>query len=220
MKESTGRAYGGRSPEERAADRRARLLEAALDLYGTEGYSSVSIERLCSHAGVTARHFYEAFEGREAVLIGLIDSITEQVRQRVTAALSRPSEDPRRRALNGLNAFLEAYLKDRRVARVVSLECVGVSEAVEERRHELLREFAAVVEVEAANQARDLGREVHDFKLTSIAVAGATFELIAQTVHSKRPPSLARLRRELMLVYLALIQGYELARDDLADLGL
>ena len=49
---TTGRPYGGRSPEERRADRRRRLLDAALDRFGTTGYASTSITELCSSAGV------------------------------------------------------------------------------------------------------------------------------------------------------------------------
>ncbi len=68
-----GRTYRGRSPEERRAERRERLLEAGLKLFGGEGYAATSIERLCAHARVTARHFYEEFPTREALLLAVFD---------------------------------------------------------------------------------------------------------------------------------------------------
>lgn len=61
LEEKSGRAYGGLSALERQRERAARLLESGYELFATEGYANVSIERVCSHAGVTARHFYEAF---------------------------------------------------------------------------------------------------------------------------------------------------------------
>ncbi|MGZ6827110.1 MAG: TetR/AcrR family transcriptional regulator, partial [Mycobacteriales bacterium] len=63
-----GRVYGGRSEEERRADRRARLVAAGLELFGTEGWAGATIERLCAGAGVATRSFYEEFSSREALL--------------------------------------------------------------------------------------------------------------------------------------------------------
>ena len=49
------RTYGGRSAADRRAERRERLLEAGLALFGTDGYATSSIEKLCTHAGTTGR---------------------------------------------------------------------------------------------------------------------------------------------------------------------
>ena len=40
------RDYGGRTATQRRAERRQRLMTAALELFGTEGYPATSIERL------------------------------------------------------------------------------------------------------------------------------------------------------------------------------
>ena len=45
-----GRVYGGRSAEERHATRRTALVDAGFELFGTVGYHTVSIERICSQA--------------------------------------------------------------------------------------------------------------------------------------------------------------------------
>ena len=77
------RRYRGRLPDERRADRRRRLLDAGLELFGTVGYHGTSIERLCAQAGVTARHFYQEFSGREALLAALFGEIVSEVGQAV-----------------------------------------------------------------------------------------------------------------------------------------
>ncbi|MQA12822.1 MAG: TetR family transcriptional regulator [Pseudonocardiaceae bacterium] len=58
------RHYGGRSAQQRRSDRRARLLVAALDLIGTQGYAAATVEALCGAARVSTRTFYEEFGGR------------------------------------------------------------------------------------------------------------------------------------------------------------
>lgn len=216
----TGRAYAGLSAAERQRERAQRLLESGFELFGTEGYANVSIERVCSHAGVTARHFYEAYPTREDLLIAVLDHVTTQVRGRVLDALAIEVDDARLRPVNGLSAFLEGYLGDPRAARIVCLETVGVSERVERRRRARINEFARVIEMEAQNQARIYRAAQRDFSLTGVALAGATNELIVHCLLSPTPPSLPRIRRELLLLYLGLIAGDEIARRDVAQLGL
>lgn len=146
--------------------------------------------------------------------------MTTGVRAKVLDALSIDVEDARLRPVNGLSAFLEGYLGDPRAARIVCLETVGVSSRVERRRRARINEFARVIEMEAQNQARIYRSTQRDFSLTGVALAGATNELIVHCLLSPTPPSLPRIRRELLLLYLGLIAGDEIARRDIAQLGL
>ncbi|HTC29133.1 MAG TPA: helix-turn-helix domain-containing protein, partial [Candidatus Acidoferrum sp.] len=67
------RRYGGLSVAQRRAERRARLLAAGLQLFGTAGFLKTSIPMICNASGVTARHFYEEFPSREALLRTILD---------------------------------------------------------------------------------------------------------------------------------------------------
>src|ERR1044072_5196426 len=80
------RTYGGRSAADRRAERRERLREAGLALFGTEGYATSSIEKLCTHAGVSTRNFYEEFRAREDLLIALHARANERSFAAVQAA--------------------------------------------------------------------------------------------------------------------------------------
>ena len=70
-----GRVYGGRSQDERRADRRLRLVQAGLEVFGTEGWGGTTIERLCAAAGVATRSFYEEFASREALLSAVYEDL-------------------------------------------------------------------------------------------------------------------------------------------------
>ncbi|WP_136709927.1 TetR/AcrR family transcriptional regulator [Agromyces sp. H66] len=50
------------------ADSRARLADAALELFSEHGYSGVTIDDIAERAGVTARTFFRQFRDKEEVL--------------------------------------------------------------------------------------------------------------------------------------------------------
>ncbi|MFI6076107.1 TetR/AcrR family transcriptional regulator [Actinoplanes sp. NPDC051343] len=64
-----GENYGGRSRQERASDRRARIVTAAVHLFGTRDYEDVTVADVCAGAKVSKRYFYEHFTDRENLLL-------------------------------------------------------------------------------------------------------------------------------------------------------
>src|SRR5260370_11527782 len=116
------RRYAGLSDEQRRADRRARLIEAGHELFGTIGYAATSIERLCTLAGVTARHFYEEFSGREALLVAVYDEIITLSLDAIHAALDSAGSGLATRVRAGVEADVRAMTRDVRRVRSVYLE--------------------------------------------------------------------------------------------------
>ncbi|WP_245665152.1 TetR/AcrR family transcriptional regulator [Actinoplanes subtropicus] len=66
-----GENYGGRSRQERATDRRDRILTSALQLFGTRDYDEVTVAEVCTGARVSKRYFYEHFVDREDLVRAL-----------------------------------------------------------------------------------------------------------------------------------------------------
>lgn len=65
------------------ADSRARLADAALELFSEHGYSGVTIDDIAERAGVTARTFFRQFRDKEEVLFAdddlLLPSLLETI---------------------------------------------------------------------------------------------------------------------------------------------
>ena len=59
--------------EEMRESRRKQIMDAALELYATEGYSHCSISQLAKHAGISKGLMYNYFESKEALLVAIID---------------------------------------------------------------------------------------------------------------------------------------------------
>jgi AcrR family transcriptional regulator len=201
------RRYAGKSGAERRAERRAQLLDAALALFGTEGYAATSIAHVCEEAGIITRYFYESFETREALLVAVYDRIIEETEQRVRVALAEASSDPIDRMAGGLRAFLHSYLDDPRRGRIVCLEVVGVSPGLERHRREDVWRFAKIIVRENESLVRAGLLPDRDSRYTARALAGATHELIVERLTAPRTLSVERLEREVLLLYVATFSG-------------
>lgn len=136
------RRYRGITVDERRAQRRERLMEAGLELFGTEGYASTSVRALSAAASLNSRYFYESFATREDLLYAVYQRIILDIYTRATEAMV-PEETIEAQARAGLRAGWTAVTEDRRKARIVALEVVGVSERMErlrrDARHALAR---------------------------------------------------------------------------------
>ncbi|HJP65544.1 MAG TPA: TetR/AcrR family transcriptional regulator, partial [Actinomycetota bacterium] len=197
------RTYRGQLPEERRAGRRRRLLDAALELFATVGYPGVSIERLCAEAGVTARHFYQEFPSREALLTALFDETAELAVTAVTGALGQAPERARTRSEAGVGAFVHAMLDDPRRARILCVESVGVSAELEQRRRSVIHTFALVTQ-EQAERLIELGDvPSRDFSLGALALVGGMNEVITEWVLGSHRPPLDDLVEEFVRMILA-----------------
>ncbi|PXY23769.1 TetR/AcrR family transcriptional regulator [Prauserella sp. PE36] len=173
------RVYGGRTAADRRAERRQRLLDAGLELFGTEGYVATSIERLCSAAGVSTRNFYEEFTGREALLTALHDMVLERALKAVADAFARAENEPLALRIElAVRAYIATTAEDRRWARLSYVEIVGVSETVERHRLAWRERWVAFLVAEARRAVEHGEAMSRDFHLSAVALIGAVNELV------------------------------------------
>jgi len=141
------RMYGGLAMEERVAARRARFVEAGIDLFGTQGFRGATVRGICAAAGLTDRYFYESFATLEALLAEVYRTLTHAFAARLT------EESIRSEAWSGDAAAIErqttaAYelwfdtVRDPRFARIVLVEVLGVSAAIDALYEASVRQMA------------------------------------------------------------------------------
>lgn len=125
-----GRPYQGRSAQERRAERRERLIGAAVQQYGTRGFRATTVRDICGAARVTQRYFYEAFSGREALLCAASAATTDVLRAQALRAAQGGQTTPERVRAASLAYFthLRAHPE---VARLTLFEMEGVSAEVD-----------------------------------------------------------------------------------------
>ena len=113
------RPYAGVSAEDRRAERRRRLLDAGLELFGTEGIAATTIADVCEQAGLTKRYFYESFATIDELAGAVFAEVTTRLVEQVAPAITAGSGvDPR----PALSVYLRTVLGDPRLARLLGIE--------------------------------------------------------------------------------------------------
>ncbi len=173
--------YRGETAEERRAARRAQLLDAGLELVGTSGWQAATVRAVCARARLTTRYFYESFASRDALLLALLDAITEEAAARVLAAVAAAPEEAQEKSRAAVAAFVDLLVEDPRKARVAFSEAQG-NEQLVRRRRDGLRLFARLMAEQArAFYATGDGAEGADgdrlVDVTAIMLAGGMAEL-------------------------------------------
>ncbi|KUJ70234.1 TetR family transcriptional regulator [Streptomyces albus subsp. albus] len=135
VRRPTGR-YAGRSAQERRAERRQRLLDAGLRLFGdSPGYRATSVTALCEAAGLSTRQFYEEFGSREEVLAALHLHVNDHAERAALEALAGARGLPlEQRAAAVFRAYASAATSDPRHIRIAFVEVIGVSPRLERQR--------------------------------------------------------------------------------------
>lgn len=175
---SGGRRYGGKTSDERRAERRAKLLDAGREKFGTVGYTGTTIEMLCAATRLNPRYFYEEFQTREGLLEAVYDRHVERVLAEVGAAVAAAPTDLRQRLEIGMRAFVTGVLADRREARINYFEVVGVSPALEQRRRQVLGTYADLIATQIEQFAPDRRPPGGDRHRAAVALVSATDGLI------------------------------------------
>lgn len=194
-----GRVYGGRSELERRADRRNRLVQAGLELFGTEGWAAATIERLCAVAGVATRSFYEEFSSREDLLRAVYEDIMAGVVTQVLPAVTASTGSVEQRIRTGLQGYVGYLTDDPRRAKVAHRE-VRVAGVLEQDRYAMILRFADII---ATETRLDQGASS---RILGLALAGAVTEVLVDWVAQAEPrPPTGPMVDTLVRLYVAAV---------------
>ncbi len=198
---SSGRVYRGLSPEDRLAERRRRLIDTARELFGTHGYAATRIADVCAGAGVTTRHFYETFAGREELLVTVYQEVAAQHVGAFAAALAEAPEELEARVRAGLQAAVDDWVADPAGARISVIEIVGVSPLLEEHRIRTIEAFAQAVADDLDGLAERGLLERRDRHWQLLGLVGAVSEVLAIWLHRGMEPPVEQLVDELVALF-------------------
>ena len=67
--------------QRRSLDKRERLKEAGLQLFGEKGYESASIEAIAQRANLAVGSFYQHYRSKRQLLLALMDELLEKLSQ-------------------------------------------------------------------------------------------------------------------------------------------
>lgn len=179
------RYYRGESPEQRRAQRRAALLDAALDVLTTGGWERVTVRSVCARAKLNDRYFHESFRDRDELLLAVLDDVTAQCTQVVLDALDGTPQDIRLRVRAVVEAGMAFLEGDSRRGRLLVES--QATEALRDRRSATIRMLATI----AADQTRELlgpqAPPARDAELLGLTLVGGAFEVFGMWVRGDLP---------------------------------
>ncbi|SES17196.1 transcriptional regulator, TetR family [Lentzea xinjiangensis] len=200
------RAYGGISPEQRRAQRRARLLRAGLALFTGTGFAATRISELCREAGVSTRTFYEEFASKEELLRELHDLINATAFAEVRSTLAAlETEDLVSRVTTLLDVFVRTVTADPRAPRLNYVEAVGVNAEIERQHVRWVSTWAEFIESEALRAAAAGTAPRRSYRLTAIALVGAITGLLREWQAHEPPLAADEIAAEIREFVLAAI---------------
>jgi AcrR family transcriptional regulator len=205
-----GRPYGGLSPQDRTAARRARLVEAGLQLFGTQGLRATTVRGVCAAAGLTDRYFYESFASLEDLLQAAYRVLMDQLRQRLEARSPPLGRWPvaagelERAFTTGYEVWFDA-VSDPCFARVVLAEVLGVSPQVDALYEAGMRDFAARTTEPLAHAGLGAERRA----LIGRALVGAAIQVAKMWVDSGYRASRRSVVRTCVLVAVGTLQALQ-----------
>src|SRR5436190_6059672 len=119
-----GRLWQGQTPDAREADRRQRLVEAGLELAGTQGVAALTMRAACREAAVGPRYFYDLFADRDQLLTAVYDEAVERTREPIlaTAAEVNAGEGVAAALVAAFDTAVAVVEDDPRIGRVLLRE--------------------------------------------------------------------------------------------------
>jgi len=139
------RLYGGMDAEERRAERRLKLIDAAIEVYGEVGYRGATVKAICEAAELTERYFYESFANSEALLIAAYTHVVGHLHEEMAAAATAAGHDAEARLRAALTLYFTRLKQHPKPARVFLLEISGISPAVDAVKLDALRTFSDIL---------------------------------------------------------------------------
>ena len=113
-------------------------------MFGTSGYADSSIRAISAAAELNSRYFYESFSSREELLYCVYTRIVQEIASEVITVTAQ-AETIEEQARAGLRAAWTVATEDRRKAKVIAVEVLGVSERLERSRQQNMHAFADIL---------------------------------------------------------------------------
>jgi AcrR family transcriptional regulator len=116
----SGQAHTEEPPKRRMAadDRRAQILEAALDAFASRGLDGVSLGEVADRAGISKALIYEHFDSKKDLHDAVLQASHDQLVGRVLESIAG-AKAPEERLRLGLDAFLGFVEQHRTAWRIV-----------------------------------------------------------------------------------------------------
>ncbi|HYB16570.1 MAG TPA: TetR/AcrR family transcriptional regulator, partial [Streptosporangiaceae bacterium] len=149
-------------------ERRRQLLDAAREVFVSQGYHAAAMDEIAERAGVSKPVLYQHFPGKLELYLALLDESVDALVETVRGAL-RSTADNRQRVAATFSAYFEYVAGQGQAFRLVFESDLGNEAAVRDRLERVQRECAELV---SQVVSQDAGLDEEEAHLLSVGMVG------------------------------------------------
>ena len=174
---------------------RERLTDAIIELSARDGYPSVSVAQVSSHARVSSATFYELFDGKEDCLLAAYQSVAERLVERIRERLPAVLGSDWRVILHAaLDSLLSAVREDPDGARLLFVEAAAGGELIDRERKRVLGVFEGLAQA-ILNDTSETDEPVD---LPATAFVGALRSIISRRLRTNAADQLPSMTDDMI----------------------
>ena len=162
---ATARPRGGRLPR---PERRAQLLDSALEVFVAQGYHAAAMDDIAERAGVSKPVLYQHFPGKLDLYLALLDSSCDAVVDNCRVALAS-THDNKQRVAATMDVFFEYVAGENGAFRLVFESDLTNEPAVRERVENVTADCATMI---ASVIHEDTGLPDLEARLLAVSLVG------------------------------------------------
>ena len=171
---------------------RDRLLTAAIDVFAAKGYHGAIVDDIVAASGTSKGAFYHYFPSKQGIFLTLMDALADLVEQGAEGAIAA-EHGALAKVEAALRVVLETAAAQRDLAKILLVEAVGLGPTLEQKRLEIHRRFARVIQGHLDRAVREGSIPRQDTALAAQAWIGALVEVITQWLMADGQDLRARL---------------------------
>ena len=149
-------------------ERRRQLLDAALEVFVSQGYHAAAMDDIAERAGVSKPVLYQHFPGKLELYLALLDESVGTLLETVGDAL-RSNPDPKQRVAATFGAYFEYVGGKGQAYRLIFESDLSNEPAVREKLEEVQRQCAEMV---SRAVREDAGLSADEAHLLSVGLVG------------------------------------------------
>jgi AcrR family transcriptional regulator len=178
-----------REPQERAVERRERILDAAFTTFAENGYRETAIDDIAQRSSTSKGGVYFHFPTKEAIFRELMRTTADKLVEKVERAVAGEA-DPIAQADIAIRTVLETFAGHRRMARLLFVDAFGAGRVFHAQVSELHVRFSTLITGYLDRAVADGTIEPLDTRIAGEAWFGALNEIVDRWLMADPPKQL------------------------------
>ena len=164
--------------------RRAEILDAALQVFAEKGYHGTAVSDVVKAAGVARGTFYSYFDSKDAIFLELLDGLLQTLRDSVSGVKRGPEAADTEAQLRQIVAgVLKTAKNNRPLTRIIFREAVGLDATVDDRLNKFYGELGMYLGAALTLGAQvGMTRSVVDTEVAATCILGSLRSVVQRYI--------------------------------------